>query len=166
VKGSVNYITGEVAPTAGGYVDTKTGLYIPPPAGSAYDQQTETFIPPPNYGGFDTETGEYTNANFTLTPEGKFVALPTDPTNSRLPASETELINNTQNSPPPPEDLEIIFAACMTEDCSLPPPPLGETAGPLPGPTPPPIQELSCEQLGTCPPAPIGVGRNVEFIFN
>lgn len=172
-KGNVNFITGEVTPPAGGYVDTNTGLYIPPPKGSAYDAQTETFIPPPNFGGFDSETGDYTNEDYVLTPEGKFVEKKTEP--GRFPASDTNDDKNNDestapgdpNDPPPPEMTPPPFGACDTGDCDLPPPPSGDPNLPPVGPTPPPPDtELNCQATGTCPPPPNGTGRNVEFIFN
>jgi hypothetical protein len=172
--GNVNYITGEVTPPAGGYVDTNTGLYVPPPPGSAYDAQTETFIPPPNYGGFDPDTGDYVNDSFELTEDGVFVALPEEGLPERGPASEEDgndegdPLAGDPNQPPPPEMTPPPFGACdSAANCELPPPPEGtEGPGGLPPPefTPPP--EGPCEVTGTCPPPPNGAGKNVQFIFN
>ena len=74
-EGMMNRVTGQMAPTAGGYVDLKTALYIPPPKGSSYDPNTETYIPPKGMGGFDAKSGRYVEpAGMKLTDEGKFVA--------------------------------------------------------------------------------------------
>jgi hypothetical protein len=161
--GNINYITGEVTPPAGGYVDTRTGLYISPPKGSAYDNQTQTFIPPPHYGGFDPDTGDYVNNDFTLTTEGTFVKIPEKDTR-RGPASTNN--GPVSGSAAAPEMAPPPFAACLTNECQLAPPPTNVT-GPAPGPPPPPpTQNTNCQVNGTCPPPPPPTLRNVKFIFN
>ena len=51
--------TGKFAPTAGGYFDLKSGIYVPPPPGSPFDPNTGLYVPPANYGGFDVKSGSY-----------------------------------------------------------------------------------------------------------
>ena len=160
--GNINYITGEVTPPAGGYVDTRTGLYIPPPKGSAYDAQTETFIPPPSFGSFDPETGNYTNDSYELTDDGVFVAISNENASNRTAASEGEDSKKLLLPELPP----LPFAACEnTENCELPPSTIGSgDPGPSPIFTPPPIP--SCQMLGTCPPPQTPNYRNIKFIFD
>lgn len=55
----LNSRSGSYAPAAGGYIDLKTGLYIPPTAGSAYDANTGVYIPTASKGAIDLKTGEY-----------------------------------------------------------------------------------------------------------
>jgi hypothetical protein len=99
-EGSFNKATGQIAPTAGGFIDLKTALYVPPPKGSVFDPLTQTYAPPPSLGTVDPKTGDFTNPNFTLKPDGSFEAKPveggTNPTN-RGPASK----ESTQQAPPP-----------------------------------------------------------------
>ncbi len=83
-EGSVNTVTGEIAPPAGGYIDLATAQYVAPPAGSVFDAATETYIPPADFGGYNPETGHYENDNYTLSEDGKFV--PTENLD-RAPAS-------------------------------------------------------------------------------
>ncbi|MBF0297479.1 MAG: FecR domain-containing protein [Oligoflexia bacterium] len=78
-------------PPPGGFVDLKTGFYIPPPPGSTFDSNTGVFIPPPNVGGIDLRTGQYLPPQgFTLEASGQFVKV-TVPitTENRGPASTT-----------------------------------------------------------------------------
>lgn len=109
-EGKMNRITGELAPTAGGYVDMNTALYVPPPPGSAYDPTTETYIPPPEFGGFDPASGEYVNQDFKLNHDGEFVVKedpalanqnPDDP--KRAPASA-----DGEPLPPPPKIIRTL----------------------------------------------------------
>ncbi len=56
--------TGAHAPTSGGFIDSRTGLYIPPPEGSSFDANNGVYIPSPEVGSLDSETGAY------IAPEG------------------------------------------------------------------------------------------------
>lgn len=58
-EGSYNSRTGSYAPPAGGFLDIKTGLYIPPPPGSIFDPNNGVYVPPPSVGKFDSGTGAY-----------------------------------------------------------------------------------------------------------
>jgi hypothetical protein len=59
-EGRIDQGTGQVAPTAGGFIDLNTGAYIPPnPRNSIYDENTNSYIPRGEMGGFNNETGEY-----------------------------------------------------------------------------------------------------------
>lgn len=111
-EGMLNPVTGEVAPTAGGYVDLGTAQYIPPPPGSAYDSNAGVYVPPPEFGRVDPETGDYKNDNYDLTAEGTFVAKETKidanqtvdgSTTSRAPASADEGSTTSEQAPPPPK---------------------------------------------------------------
>ncbi|OFZ83410.1 MAG: hypothetical protein A2583_08555 [Bdellovibrionales bacterium RIFOXYD1_FULL_53_11] len=62
------------APPAGGFLDIKTGLYVPPPPGSAFDPNTGVFIPPPAFGKIDPATGGYLPPpGFQIDPTRGFV---------------------------------------------------------------------------------------------
>ncbi|MCO4794486.1 MAG: FecR domain-containing protein [Bacteriovoracaceae bacterium] len=141
-EGMHNRITGEMAPTAGGYVDMATALYIPPPPGSAFDPTTETYIPPPEFGGFDAGTGEYVNSTMTLTDEGTFV-MKEQPLidDGRAPASE----GGDLGEPAPTGEPVMELATCF--DCA----PSGEIQyDEFGNPMPPPdqqYQELADEAI-------------------
>ncbi len=107
-EGAVNTATGEIAPTAGGYIDPATAQYIPPPPGSVFDPNAGVYIPPPEVGYIDPETGAYKNDAYDLTPEGKFVPkeqprVATKAAPGRGPASVSEAGPNDKTPPPPPE---------------------------------------------------------------
>ncbi len=73
-EGFFNEKTGQYAPTAGGYLDAKTGLYISPPPGSSFDPVAQVYIPPASYGSFNPSTGAYDlPIGFKLLPSGEFV---------------------------------------------------------------------------------------------
>lgn len=72
-EGSVNLATGQIAPTAGGYIDLATAQYIPPPEGSVFDSNAGVFIPPPELGRIDVETGAFVNDHFELHPTDGFI---------------------------------------------------------------------------------------------
>ncbi len=46
------------APLAGGFVDLKTGLYVPPPPGSTFDANAGVYVPSEDLGKIDPETGD------------------------------------------------------------------------------------------------------------
>jgi hypothetical protein len=82
-EGSIDSKTGAIAPPAGGFIDVKTGFYIPPPPGSTFDANTGVFVPPPSAGKFDAATGSYiAPAGLTLSATGEFVK-------TEAPASST-----------------------------------------------------------------------------
>ena len=58
-EGFVDGATGRVAPPAGGFVDLKSGIYVPPPPGSSFDPVTQVFVPPPTRGSFNATTGDF-----------------------------------------------------------------------------------------------------------
>ncbi len=62
-EGFFNAKTKEFAPKSGGFIDLKTGLYVPPSADSEFDAQRKIYIPS-KVGSVDTKTGEY------VAPEG------------------------------------------------------------------------------------------------
>ncbi|MDC1173970.1 FecR family protein [Bacteriovoracaceae bacterium] len=96
-EGMMNSETGEVAPTAGGYVDLGTAQYIPPPPGSAYDPNQDVYIPPPTMGRIDLATGDFVNDHYELQPDGTFVAKEIINEDGRAPA-------DAQSPPPPPPE--------------------------------------------------------------
>lgn len=97
-EGMMNKATGQMAPTAGGFIDISTAQYVPPPPGSAFDPATQTYIPPTSVGTVDPVTGDFTNPNFKLTSSGTFVAITPTTTDGRAPASTS----TTSTLPPPP----------------------------------------------------------------
>ena len=91
-EGFFNANTGQVAPPAGGFVDLRTGLYVPPPPGSLYDAVAQVYIPPPSFGTVNAATGEYVPpAGFVLDARQGFV-----PVNESNRASDTA---NNQGTP-------------------------------------------------------------------
>jgi len=63
----------QFAPAAGGYLDSKTGIYIEPDSKSTYNEDQKIYTPSPDVGRVDPETGEYIPPqNYELTPEGSF----------------------------------------------------------------------------------------------
>lgn len=70
---SASTIPTNINTNAGGFVDLKTGLYLPPPPGSVFDANTGTLIPSSNVGGFDLKTGTYIPpAGAVFTDQGTF----------------------------------------------------------------------------------------------
>ena len=151
-EGMVNMATGEIAPTAGGYLDLATAQYIPPPEGSQFDPNAGVYIPPPDVGYVDPATGSFANDHYTLNPDGTFEAKvdpiagvnPNDPNEpGRGPASKgTE---GDPNAPPPPPpgvgplptmmDGQMAFDPAFAEQFGMaPPPPNGEV----------PLDDLIC----------------------
>lgn len=66
--------SGVYAPAAGGFIDIKTGLYIPPPPGSAFDPNTGVYLPPKSAGSFDPSSGKYLPPpGFQLDPRQGFI---------------------------------------------------------------------------------------------
>lgn len=57
-EGMVDHVKGKVAPKAGGYLDLKTGLYVPPPQGSKLDPIAKVYVPPKEAGSV-SDKGEY-----------------------------------------------------------------------------------------------------------
>ena len=58
-EGIVNEKTGDYAPRAGGFVDLKTGIYLPPPKEAKFDKEHKVFVPPKEYGKVNEKTGDY-----------------------------------------------------------------------------------------------------------
>lgn len=79
-EGSVNLATGAIAPTAGGFVDLGTALYIPPPEGSTFDANAGVYVPPADLGRVDPVTGDFVNDNFDLNPDGGWSEKPPEGT--------------------------------------------------------------------------------------
>lgn len=76
--------TGTFAPAAGGFLDLKSGLYVPPPPGSAFDSNTGVYIAPPSAGGVDPRTGEYVPPReYILDPKKGFVPVSADAKNNK-----------------------------------------------------------------------------------
>ena len=71
-EGIINDTTGAIAPTAGGYIDLDTAQYIPPPKDSVYDANAGVYVPPPDVGYIDPSTGDFTNDQYELNPDGSF----------------------------------------------------------------------------------------------
>ena len=71
-EGIINDTTGAIAPTAGGYIDLDTAQYIPPPKDSVYDANAGVYVPPPDVGYIDPATGDFTNDQYELNPDGSF----------------------------------------------------------------------------------------------
>ncbi|GAB4410838.1 MAG: hypothetical protein OHK0056_14250 [Bacteriovoracaceae bacterium] len=97
-EGMVDKATGQIAPTAGGFIDVSTAQYIPPPPGSPFDPQTQTYIPPSSVGSVDPITGDFFNKNYKLSSTGQFIPV-VQTTDGRAPASTAGTL---QASPPPP----------------------------------------------------------------
>ncbi len=75
-EGFKDLATGAFAPAAGGFVDEKTGLYVPPSKGSTYDPNAGVYVPKPEVGSVDSETGAYVPPEgFKLVDTGDFVAI-------------------------------------------------------------------------------------------
>lgn len=75
-EGVYNQKTGAYAPPAGGFLDTKTGLYLAPPSGSVFDPNTGVYVPPVSLGKFDANTGSYVPpSDFKLDPKLGFVSV-------------------------------------------------------------------------------------------
>lgn len=153
-EGSIDFTTGAIAPTAGGFVDLNTAQYIPPPPGSTFDANAGVYVPPPEVGSVDPTTGNYTNEFYTLNPDGSFTekientATGTIVEGDRTIASidggnkEGDPALDGEAPPPPPEvgpmpTMELNFDAEMMEaaiaDGTLPPPPPGEEPPPPEG---------------------------------
>ena len=82
--GFYNEDSGQFAPTPGGYLDSKTGIYIAPNASSNLIEELGTYNPTPELGTIDQKTGEYIPPKgFKLTPKGEF--KPADPKQNKLP---------------------------------------------------------------------------------
>jgi hypothetical protein len=79
-EGFFDPASGKMAPPSGGFVDLKTGLYIPPPPGSAFDPVAGVYVPPPTVGSFNAATGAY------VPPAG----LVLDATRGFIPVSEAK----------------------------------------------------------------------------
>jgi len=76
-EGQYNAKTGSYAPPAGGFLDLKSGLYIPPPVGSSYDANTGVYNPPAAMGKFDAVSGNYVPPqNFQLDAKQGLIPLP------------------------------------------------------------------------------------------
>lgn len=95
----------------GGFVDLKTGLYVPPPQNSTFDSNTGVFVPPPTMGTFDQKTGGYLPpAGMELKPDGTFVQSanyvpPVKPApDGRAPAGTRP---NSPLPPPPTMKLDV-----------------------------------------------------------
>jgi len=72
-EGVYNKKTGEFALPSGGYIDSKTALYVPPSQGSIFDPNTNTYSPLKTMGSIDTNTGSYISPQgYELTPVGSF----------------------------------------------------------------------------------------------
>lgn len=112
-EGSINMKTGQIAPTAGGFVDIKTAQYIPPPPGSTFDANAGVYVPPPEMGGIDPTTGNYTNDHFVLNEDGSFSEKPKEvasnsPTpGTRAPAS-ADSGAKSESAPPPPPTVTMV----------------------------------------------------------
>lgn len=153
-EGKNNQMTGERAPKAGGYIDANTGLYIPPPEGSAYDPVTDTYVPPPSYGAVG-EGGDWVPVIWTLTDEGKAVAIP-DP-ERRGPADEGN----------PPDALPDL-PECVTcaPEPEQPEKPTDPDSGCPPGDPRCQIDLLNPDNPEPPPPMNTNTKTRVKFIFD
>lgn len=78
--------TGQYAPRAGGFIDHKSGLYIPPPADSAFDPVTGTYAVPTTLGEINPATGEYVPPPaYELDPVKGFIPKNPDSAQKTLP---------------------------------------------------------------------------------
>jgi hypothetical protein len=111
-EGMIDRTTGALSPPAGGFVDLKSGIYVPPPPGSAFDAKAGVYVPPPQLGSFDVKTGSYAPPpGVALDPVKGFVASPvvaptnqtpttTSATTPRMPASAPSTILTLVQSVP------------------------------------------------------------------
>ncbi len=105
-EGYVDPNTGAQAPTAGGFIDMKTGHYIAPPEGSKFDANAGVYIPPSTYGKVD-ESGNYAPPEgLKLNTEGNLVADPAAGSSSSSNKSGT-----TTGSPLAPSPIKPIMGA-------------------------------------------------------
>lgn len=75
-EGVNNVKTDEFAMKSGGFIDFKTGLYVPPPENAKFDQESKTYKMPETFGKVDEKTGDYkAPEGFTLTATEGFVAV-------------------------------------------------------------------------------------------
>jgi hypothetical protein len=106
-EGMVDVATGAIAPTAGGFVDLDTAQYVPPPEGSTYDANAGVYVPPPEVGYVDPATGNFTNDNYELQPDGTFTEKPPEMTTSTTTTdgATREIASiDSGDAPPPPGD--------------------------------------------------------------
>lgn len=99
-EGYFNAKTKEFAPKSGGFLDLKTGLYIPPAADSEFDAQRKIYIPS-KVGSVNNKTGEY------VAPEGL-----------KLDAKEGFVIDKTKIAEMSPEKKAEVTQTlmAMTQD--------------------------------------------------
>ncbi|MEO7163911.1 MAG: FecR domain-containing protein, partial [Bdellovibrionia bacterium] len=89
-EGQYNPKTGSYAPPAGGFLDMKSGLYIPPPPGSSFDPNTGVYNPPAAMGKFDSTSGSYVPPkDFQLDAKQGLIPM--------APASEVSVANGARS---------------------------------------------------------------------
>ena len=116
-EGMIDSKTGQIAPTAGGFLDLKTAQYIPPPKGSLFDPSTQTYIPATSSGTFDPNTGHFYNPESKLTDDGRFVPKDNLESEDRRPASN-------EQTPRAPSSLQKNLIP-MNKDIVIGPPDIG-----------------------------------------
>ena len=134
-EGMYDAKTGNYAPRAGGFIDTKTGIYVPPPPGSAFDANTGVFVPPKVMGGFDPNTGNYVPPKgLELDAQKGFIAAPTAAGTSAANTPATALLNQMNTSMQASSaGTSVTFQAMAQAGPTMAPPP-----PPPPGAAPPP----------------------------
>lgn len=129
--------TGMNAPPAGGFVDFKTGIYVPPPPGSSFDSVSGVFVPPPTMGTFNPDTGAYIppkgfalDATRGFIPEAAAGPIPGAPmvTGPNTPGGNFAGTNMPGNSPGavpgsmgPPPAMGAMFKDPFAAAAGLPP---------------------------------------------
>ncbi len=58
-EGYTNTNTGAFAPRSGGFIDLKSGLYVPPQKDSVLNVKSQVYMPSKGFGAIDSKTGSY-----------------------------------------------------------------------------------------------------------
>lgn len=162
-EGSYNAATGQAAPPAGGFVDLKTGVYVPPPPGSAYDPVAGVYIPPASMGSFNSQTGNYVPpAGLALDAVKGFVPAGTASTANISGNTSAANSSSTANTNAGPSNSGI-FAGMRPQtfgaDMTAAPPPPGSSVAQFtatPGVIPPSAGSFVFAAGSVAPPPPGG----------
>lgn len=137
-QGSYDKISGRMAPPAGGFVDLKTGTYVPPPPGSAFDPIAQVYVPPPALGSVNPATGEYRPPEGTILDPARGLVTAGTPPPSPPPGAAPQpgaagLFAGTDPTrfgeadlmaapPPPGASLASVQTSITAAGVALPPP--------------------------------------------
>ncbi len=138
-QGFYNKSTGAYAPAAGGFVDMKSGLYIPPdPKTAQYDPVTKTYIPASNYGSVSSDGSYRPPIGYSLDETtGEF-------TRNQGPRELASNNGGAGDEPPPlPPVLGEPGKPNNGPDDTPPPPPPLPRCPPKCPPNPPTIESIS-----------------------